>query len=250
MGDNLRDERLRDWIASCYREGYTVDQMRGILAGYGYNVAVVDGVIESVIHGCGVSADKQSFRVKRLVKGVMAELLNLDVKMLFRKSEYVLAHPVNFIDEIRGLSGETFSKALAYVFLNICVFSFFRSGVVYFFEGSLLYFAVNILYFVLLWSVLFAVSGYVVHRIIRMMGGIGSFVDTMQVLAYSWGVIVFAPLPYLWVLPLAYGVLLGVFNVAIVHKVDKMGAGIAVVVPVLIAAVAAVIIYVLTGSQA
>lgn len=247
MGNALRDERLREWIVSRYRDGYTADKMRGILADYGYNVDVVDAVIESVIRECDVSAEEQGFRLMEMVKAVRAEFTGWDIKVHYQKLEYVLAHPVNFIDEVRELDGGVFAKAIVYVFLNICLFSFSRAVVGYVFGGSLLYFVVNVLYFVLLWSVSFVVSGYVVHRILRLMNGRGSFADTMQVFAYSWSVIVFAPLPYLWVLPAIYGIVLGVFNLSLVHKVDKKCAGIAVGVPALIAFVFALIIYVLTG---
>ena len=247
MGNALRDERLREWVVSRYREGYSVEKMRGILADYGYNVDAVDAVIESVIRGADVSAEEQGFRLMEMVKSVRAEFTGWDIKVHYQKFEYVLAHPVNFIDEVRELDGGVFAKAIVYVFLNICLFSFFRAVVDYVFGGSLLYFVVNVFYFVLLWSVSFVVSGYVVHRILRLMNGRGSFADTMQVFAYSWSVIVFAPLPYLWVLPAIYGFVLGVFNLSLVHKVDKKCAGIAVGVPALIAFVFALIIYVLTG---
>lgn len=247
MGDALSDRRLREWVVSRYREGYSVDAMRGILADFGYNVDVVDAVIESVILECDVSAEEQGFRLMEMVKEVRAEFGVWDIKVHFQKLEYVLAHPVNFIDEVRGLEGVNFSKAIVYVLLNICFYSFFRSAVDYVFGGSLLYFVVNALYFVLLCSVSFVVSGYVVYTILRKLGGKGSFVDTMQVFAYSWSVIVFAPLPYLWVLPAIYGFVLGVFNLSLVHKVNKKITGIAVGVPLGVVAITGLILYVVVN---
>jgi len=247
MDDVLSDRLLREWIVSRYRDGYSVDKMRGILAEFGYNVDVVDELIESVILEYDARAKDQGFRLVDMVKGVRAEFGKWDIKVHFQKFEYVLAHPVNFVDELRGLEGVNFSKAIVYVFLNICVFSFFRSAVDYVFGGSFLYFAVNVLYFVLLCSVSFVVFGCVVHMIIRALNGKGSFVDTVQVLAYSWSVIVFAPLSYLWVLPAIYGFVLAVFNLSLVHKVGKKSVGIAVAVPIGVVAVIWLILYLVAG---
>ncbi|RLG13403.1 MAG: hypothetical protein DRN71_04880 [Candidatus Nanohalarchaeota archaeon] len=247
MGDDLSDERLREWVVSRYRDGYSVDAMRGILVGLGYNVVVVDELIETVIRECDVSAEEQSFRLRGMVKEVRAELGKWSIKEQFQKIEYVLAYPLNFIDEIREIDGANYSKAIVYVLLNICFYSFFKSVVGYVFGGSLLYFVVNVLYFVLLGAVSFAVSGYVVHWIIRKLGGKGSFWDTVQVFAYAWSVIVFAPLPYLWVLPAIYGVVSGIFNLSLVHKVNKKIAGIAVGVPLGVVTITGLILYVIVS---
>ena len=129
MDNVLSDRLLREWIVSRYRDGYSVDKMRGILADYGYNVEVVDAIIESVITECDARANDQGIRLVEVVKGVRAEFGHWDVKVHFQKFEYVLAHPVNFVDEVRELEGVNFSKAVVYVFLNICVFSFFTDSI-------------------------------------------------------------------------------------------------------------------------
>lgn len=249
MRGDLRDERLREWIVCRHREGYTVERMREALRDSGYDAETIDSALGGVLGVVNDDAEVHSARFAEFVGRVFAELRSYDFKVHFQKIEYVLTHPGNFVDEIRDLDGSVFAKDAAYVFLNVCLFSFFRSAVNYVFGGPFWYFFVDIVYLVLFSLVLLFVFGFVVHKVLCSLQGRGRFADTMRVIAYASSVIVFAPLPYIWVIPALYGIVLAVFNLSLVHKVGKKSAGIAVGVPALIVAVFALIISVLIGLQ-
>ncbi len=230
MQDTERD-KLREWIAKRYVEGYTKEKMIKILTGYGYSEQDAGAEIEAVMAMKGESGREQGIQTRKLVNEVVGVVKNYDIVAHFQKLEYVLRNPAGFIAGIREQEEAAPAKAGIYLLLNVCMFSVLRAAVNYILGGPLLFFVVDAAYIVLLSGVLFAVSGCVIHRILLSLSGRGNLFDTLQVLAYSSSVLIFAPLPYLWVLPAIYGFILAVFNLSVVHKVKRVNALIALCVP-------------------
>lgn len=247
MQDTEKD-KLREWIAKRYVEGYTKEKMVTILAGYGYSEQDAGAEIEAVMAMTGEGAREQGIQTGKLVNEVVEVVKNYDIVAHFQKLEYVLRNPAGFIAGIREQEEAAPAKAGIYLLLNVCIFSVLRAAVSYIFDGSLLFFVVDAAYIVLLSGVLFAVSGCIVHRILLFLNGRGNLFDTLQVLAYSSSVLIFAPLPYIWVLPAIYGFVLAVFNLSVVHKVKRVNALIALCVPTITVIVLFAAMYV-TGTH-
>lgn len=244
MQDTERD-KLREWIAKRYVEGYTREKMVKVLAGYGYSEQDADAEIKAVMAMTDEGARDQGIQIGKLVNEVAGVVKNYDIVAHFQKMEYVLRNPAGFIAGIREQEDAAPAKAGIYLLLNVCMFSVLRAAVNYIFGGPLLYFVVDVVYIVLLSGVSFAVFGCVIHRILLSLNGRGNLFDTLQVLAYSSSVLIFAPLPYLWVLPAIYGFVLAVFNLSVVHKVKRVNALIALCVPTIIVIVLFAAMYVI-----
>ena len=244
MQDAEKD-KLREWIAKRYVEGYTSEKMIKILAGYGYSEQDAGAEIEAVMAIAREGSREQGIQTGKLVNEVVEVVKNYDIIAHFQKLEYVLRNPVGFIAGIREQEEAAPAKAGIYLLLNVCIFSVLRAAVSYIFGGPLLFFVVDAVYIVLLFGVSFAVFGCVIHRILLSLNGRGNLFDTLEVLAYSSSVLIFAPLPYLWVLPAIYGFVLAVFNLSVVHKVKRVNALIAVCVPTIIVIVLFAAMYVI-----
>lgn len=180
----------------------------------------------------------------------MTGLSNYDLISHAKKVAYVLKNPTNFIKGLKCPEDDavvSMANALIFSFVNIIIFSVTKSIFSVFSNLGIISIVVNMIYFALFSCVALFVSGYVAHRIIIFLGGMGQFYDTIMVFCYSSAAFAFFGLPYVWLIPSIYSLVLLDLNLSLVHDTKKTIPLIAMFIPVILSIIAAAIIYVLTS---
>ncbi|MFH1431813.1 MAG: Yip1 family protein [archaeon] len=230
MQEDPKEQRLRDWVEGRLKAGCTEDEIKESLFGFGYSSQAAADAIKKARDVISYEAD-DFVQMKELIQTFDVDIRSYDLKDHFDKLEKVFLNPMNFIDGIKESEDKVTSKIIIYVVLNLCIYSLITSLGKFIFGEPFLSLVALFFYDILFYTVVFLVSGYILNRLLRLLGGRGALFDTLQVSAYSLSVVVLAFLPYLWVIPVIYGYAMMVYNLSIVHRLPKKPVLIAVGVP-------------------
>lgn len=244
-----RDE-LRAWIIKMRDDGYDTDKIKCLLLNNGHALPDIDAALIDASRQNDTPSE-QSMNIEKLINNIRAGLLNYDLFSHGKKMAYVLKNPRNFIPGLRRREDDadvSLANAFTFSCVNILIFSATKSLLSFSFNIGIISVVIDMIYLMLFSSVALFVSGYAAYRMIIFLGGTGRFSDTIFVFCYSSAALAFFGLPYVWVIPAVYALVLLDFNLSSVHNTKKMIPFIAIIFLVCISAIVAGIIHVLIGT--